>query len=169
MNEVVRTGGGDGWDSHSSDEGAGLVRGPLIKFADWRYTRGGEPLADGTAFLAIDVAMAWVMFVPGGPPIHVLPGPSGYLPDRNTLGYLDESQWEFKFGERQDPWHNTRYVYLFDPDTAEISTLATSSGGGQPQHRQLAAPVEPIPAPLSGDNFDDAPSNHDVMSDEIPF
>jgi hypothetical protein len=219
MNEVVRTGGGDGWDSHSS-EGSGFIRGPMIKFADWRYTRGGEPfaLADTSQFLAIDLAMAWVKFVEGEPPVHVLQQRNGYLPDRNTLGDLDESKWEMKFGERQDPWHNTRYVYFFNPDSAEISTFTTSSGGGRfavdqlagqvklkrrftpgacpiielraakwgkqfpksrpdlkvvgwqaigsgGQPQQLAAPVGPIPAPLSGE----APPKHDDMSDHIPF
>jgi hypothetical protein len=54
------------------------------------------------------------------------------LPDREELGYDDQSEWEEgPGGEPQDPWRNTRLVYLVDPKTAEAYTFSTSSWGGR--------------------------------------
>src|SRR5262245_38600944 len=50
--------------------------------------------------------------------------PGRRLPDRDELGYEDQDEWqEGPSGERQDPWRNTRLVYLVDPQTAEAFTF----------------------------------------------
>ena len=57
---------------------------------------------------------------------------AGRLPERDELGYDDQSEWEIgPGGEAQDPWRNTRLVYLVHPRTAEAFTFSTSSWGGR--------------------------------------
>src|SRR5262249_57416411 len=54
------------------------------------------------------------------------------LPERDELGYDDKSEWKIgPGGEPQDPWRNTRLVYLVHPRTAEAFTFSTSSWGGR--------------------------------------
>jgi hypothetical protein len=58
--------------------------------------------------------------------------PGRRLPDRDELGYTDETEWEDgPSGDSQDPWRNTRWVYLVDPVTAEAFTFTISSWGGR--------------------------------------
>ena len=58
--------------------------------------------------------------------------PGKRLPDREELGYDDQSEWEeMPSGEPKDPWQNTRLVYLVDPQTAEAFTFSTSSWGSR--------------------------------------
>jgi hypothetical protein len=140
MNDLTN----DSFDRMPEDAAANMTRGPVIKFADNLYRMNGEPLKgkDGVlSYTAVGIHMAWVKFVEDKP-IHVLPGPNGYLPDRNTLGDLDETQWECPFKEPADPWQNTRYLHLFDSDTAEVFTFVTSSGGGRYAIDQLVGQIK---------------------------
>jgi hypothetical protein len=133
---------GDSFDNTPDGVSANVVRGPIIKFADRLYRKNGVPLAgEELRYTAVGIAMAWVKFVDDNP-IHVFPGPNGYLPDRNTLDDLDESLWPCPFGEPADPWQNTRYLHLYDPDTAEVSTLVTASGGGRFAINQLVGQIK---------------------------
>src|SRR5262249_36027412 len=61
-------------------------------------------------------------------PIQRQPGKR--LLDREELSHTDQDEWEEgPSGEPQDPWRNTRLVYLIDPQTAEAFTFSTSSWG----------------------------------------
>jgi hypothetical protein len=74
----------------------------------------------------------WVRWEDGKPAEYRCREANKRLPDRDELGYDDQSEWEEgPSGEPQDPWRNTRLVYLVDPQTAEAYTFSTSSWGGR--------------------------------------
>jgi hypothetical protein len=115
----------DGWGDAAAEAGERTIRGTLLKFADWRWTAGKEatPLA---------TAAGWVRWENGKPVEHRMREPGRRLPDRDELGYTDETEWEDgPSGDPKDPWSNTRWVYLVDPVTAEAFTFTTSSWGGR--------------------------------------
>ena len=54
------------------------------------------------------------------------------MPERGELGDNDRAEWEAgPDGKPRDPWQNTRFVHLIDPQTAEAFTFSTSSWGGR--------------------------------------
>jgi hypothetical protein len=124
----------DGWGDAAAEAAERTIRGTLLKFADWRWTAGkeGTPVGDGTKLVALATAAMWVRWEDGQPAEYRVRESGRRLPDREELGYDDESQWEAgPNGEPQDPWRNTRLVYLVNPHTAEAFTFSTSSWGGR--------------------------------------
>jgi hypothetical protein len=124
----------DGWNDAANEAAERTIRGTLLKFADWRWTSGKEatPVEDGTKLVALATAAMWVRWENGKPVEYRMREPGRRLPDREELGYDDQSEWEAgPSGEPQDPWRNTRLVYLVDPKTAEAYTFSTSSWGGR--------------------------------------
>src|SRR5262249_17304586 len=47
----------DGWDQEADEAASHSIRGTLLKFADWRWTRGKEKevVPNGTQLVALDV------------------------------------------------------------------------------------------------------------------
>jgi hypothetical protein len=124
----------DGWRDAANEAAERTIRGTLLKFADWRWTAGkaNEPVELGTKLVALATTAMWVRWEDGKPVEHRMREPGRRLPDRDELGYTDESEWEEgPDGEPQDPWCNTRLVYLVDPQTAEAFTFSTSTRGGR--------------------------------------
>jgi hypothetical protein len=124
----------DGWNDAANEAAERTIRGTLLEFADWRWTSGKEatPVEDGTKLVALATAAMWVRWENGKPVEYRMREPGRRLPDREELGYDDQSEWEAgPSGEPQDPWRNTRLVYLVDPKTAEAYTFSTSSWGGR--------------------------------------
>jgi hypothetical protein len=127
----------DGWADAAVEAAERMIRGTLLKFADWRWSAGKEasPVKDGTKLVAVGTLALWQRWENGKPVEIIVRQPGKRLPDRDELGHLDESQWEKgPDGEPKDPWHNTRLVYLVDPRTAEPSRSA-------PAHGAAAAPL----------------------------
>jgi hypothetical protein len=125
---------GDGWDDAAAEAAEQMIRGQLLKYADWRWTVGKEatPLPDGKQLVAVGTVAAWIRWEGGKPVEHRIRRPGERLPERKDLGYDDKDLWEMGPGnERKDPWANSRLVYLLDPETAEAYTFSTSSGGGR--------------------------------------
>jgi hypothetical protein len=123
----------DGWDDIAAEANERVLRGTLLKFSDWNWTRGKEvePVKRGTQLVAIGTAAAWVKWKDGKPAETRLREPGTKMPDREQLGDLDPVTWEAGPDNKpRDPWRNTRFVYLIDPNTAEAFTFSTSSWGG---------------------------------------
>ncbi|PWT93556.1 MAG: hypothetical protein C5B56_00535 [Proteobacteria bacterium] len=111
-----------------------MLRGTLLKFADWNWTRGKEtePVKRGTQLVAIGTAAAWVKWKDGKPAETRLREPGAKMLEREELGDLDKAVWEVGPDKApRDPWRNTRFVYLVDPHSAEALTFSTSSWGGR--------------------------------------
>src|SRR5262249_46785916 len=126
--------GNDGWNDAAAEAGERMIRGRLLKFADWHWSAGkeGEEIEDGTRLAAMATAAMWVRWENGKPVEYRIREAGRRLPDRGELGYDNEDEWEEgPSGEPQDPWRNTRLVYLVDPKTAEAFTFSTSSWGGR--------------------------------------
>jgi hypothetical protein len=124
----------DGWNDVATEAYQRAVRGVLLKFADWNWTRGkeAEPIEKGTQLVATGTAAAWVKWAGGKPVETRLRQPGTPMPEREDLGDSDQEQWELGPDKKpRDPWANTRFVYLISPDTAEAFTFSTSSWGGR--------------------------------------
>jgi hypothetical protein len=124
----------DGWNDAANEAGERSIRGTLLKFADWRWTAGKEatPIKDGTQLVALATTAMWVRWENARPAEYRMRQTGKRLPERDELGHDNEDEWEEgPDGKVQDPWRNTRLVYLVDPHTAEAFTFSTSSWGGR--------------------------------------
>jgi hypothetical protein len=126
----------DGWSDAAAESATNLIRGTLLKFADWKWRKGVEAteVPTGTQFVAVGTAAAWVYWRGGKPDRDrdIVREPGKPLPDRKELGELDQSAWELgPDGKPRDPWVNTRFVYFLDPVSVEMLTFSTSSFGGR--------------------------------------
>ncbi len=137
----------DGWDDTAAEAEARIIRGSLLKFNDWKWSIGKEQEAvevkEGRRLVAVATAAAWVKWQ-GGNPVEYRPRKPGVpMPPRADLGDNDLGEWEVgPDGQRRDPWQNTRFVYLIDPQTAEEFTFSTSSIGGHDCVINLAGQIK---------------------------
>jgi hypothetical protein len=133
MNDLVTT--DDGWNDAAVEANERVLRGTLLKFSDWNWTRGKEasPIEKGTKLVAIGTAAAWARWACGKPVEYRMRQSGKPLSDREELGSLDTGSWEVGPDGKtpRDPWQSTRLVYLVDPDTAEAFTFSTSSWDGR--------------------------------------
>jgi hypothetical protein len=130
----------DGWDDAAAEANARLLRGTLLKFADWRWTKGKEAVEvpSGTELTALATAAAWTKWQAGKPVQYLVREAGKPLPHRDELGDNNAGDWELgPDGQPKDPWQNTRFVYLVDDQTAEAFTFSTSSYGGRDAVIQL--------------------------------
>jgi hypothetical protein len=131
---ISNTGTNDGWSDAAAEAAESVVRGTLLRFADWHWTAGqaDKPLPEGTQLVAWETAAGWVKWADGKPVEYLMREPGQRLRDRDELGDTDAASWEAgPGGEPRDPWQNSRFVYLFDSNTLEVFTFSTSSFGGR--------------------------------------
>jgi hypothetical protein len=131
----------DGWDDAAVEANERVMKGILLKFADWKWTKGKEstPIEDGTQLVPSSTAAAWVGWENGKPVEYRMRQPGRRLPAREELGDLDQAEWEIgSDGKPRDRWQSTRFVYFVDPLTAEAYTFSTSSIGGHSAVDDLA-------------------------------
>jgi hypothetical protein len=137
----------DGWGDAAAENAERVIRGALLKFSDWRWSKGkeNEHVEDGTALVALDVAAGWVKWADGKPLEYRMRQPGRRLPERDELADLDESNWELdRNNEPKDPWQNTRFVYFVDPVSAEAYTYSTSTWGGRGAVADLADQIQRV-------------------------
>jgi hypothetical protein len=123
----------DGWDDTAAEAESRVIRGSLLKFSEGRWTIGteNEAVKEGRQLVAVANSAAWVKWQGGKPVEYRVREPGVPLPEREVLGDCDRAGWENgSDGQPRDPWQNTRFVHLIDPQTAEAFTFSTSSGGG---------------------------------------
>jgi hypothetical protein len=139
---------GDGWGDAAAESAERIIKGTLLKFAEWNWTKGkeGTKVEEGTTLVAIDTAAGQVKWADGKPVEYRMRQPGRRLPDREELGDLDEEDWEFgpDGKSKKDPWQNTRFVYLVDPVSAEAFTFSTSSWGGRGAVADLADQIQRV-------------------------
>jgi hypothetical protein len=126
----------DGWDDTAAEAEERLLRGSLLKFADWKWSIGKEKEAvevkEGRRLVAVGTAVAWVKWQGGKPVEYRLREPGKRMPERGELGDNDPAGWEAgPDGAPRDPWQKTYFVYMIDPQTAEAFTFTTASWGGR--------------------------------------
>jgi len=130
-NDLTTTIINDGWDDAAAEANERVLRGTLLRFHDWNWTRGkeAEPVEKGTKLVALGAAAGWVRWAAGAPAEYRMRQNGKPLPDREELGNTDPTSWELMpdGNTPRDPWQSTRFVYLVNPDTAEAFTFSTSS------------------------------------------
>ena len=102
MNDLAIIQNDDGWGDAAAESGEYIIKGSLLKFADWKWTKGKESIEvkHGTAFVALGTTAAWVKWS-GGKPIEYKVRQAGHrLPDRDELGDLEEGDWEIGPGQQ---------------------------------------------------------------------
>jgi len=134
----------DGWNDAAVEANGRVLRGTLLRFHDWNWTKGKEasPIEKGTKLIAIGTT-AWSRWAAGKPVEYRMRQSGKPLPDREELGNTDTTAWEIGPDGKtpRDPWQSTRLVYLVDPDTAEAFTFSTSSFGGREAVTDLAGAI----------------------------
>ena len=131
MNDIAMT-NDDGF-SVAEKSGETMISGKMLKFNDGRYTVDKtELLPPDTVLVAVGSVTAWVHWVDGNPAEHRVTRPGQHHPEREELPDLDESAWPPGLNdEPSDPWRDTRYLHLIDPQTGADYTFVTDSFGGR--------------------------------------
>ena len=137
--EVALTNGGSPIGAYLAKHGVG-ASGTFIKFAQdgvFRKQIDDAKIPEGTEAVLIydQVRVGWIKFLgKGNQPIrHTGPVFAGFVPpDRETLGDLDEAQWEKALsGKPVDPWQFQVLLPLQDTKTGELLIFGTSSITGR--------------------------------------
>ena len=145
MHDVTTVNTDDCWNDAAVEANERVIKGTLLKFADWRWTKGKEstPVEDGTRLVALSTTAAWVKWKEGKPAEYRTRETGRRLPDREEFDDTDEANWEAgPDGKPRDPWQSTRFVHLVDPMTAEAYTFSTSSWGGRAAVSDLADQIQ---------------------------
>jgi hypothetical protein len=109
----------------------------FTKFGEYKFGAYDEDLARGTKLIAyMQSFSAGYIRWEASRPAETIMGPVGegfVPPKRETLGYLDQAQWErFDDGRSKDPWAFTNTLILLRQQKTgdEWFTFTTSSRGG---------------------------------------
>ena len=113
------------------------IVGKLLKFSkgDWMAGQDNEEVPDGTKFVInIDELLVGWQRWEDSKPVDQRMGrviDRFQKPTRQSLGYLDRSEWELDAGGKpRDPWVLTNYILFKGVHDNELYTFSTSSGGG---------------------------------------
>jgi hypothetical protein len=137
----------DGWGDAAAESAERVLKGTLLKFSDWKWSKGreGVEVKEGTTLVALDTAAAWVKWSGGKPTEYRLRQPGRTLPDRDELGDANEDDWEAgPDNSPRDPWQSTRFIYLVDPVSAEAFTFSTATWGGRGAVADLADQIQRV-------------------------
>jgi hypothetical protein len=118
------------------------IAGRLIRFngqtAQVTTVDDGEPVPETAEFIAVCDAtlIGWIRFGTDGAPPDRIMGLlyNGFeMPERETLGDTDETQWEAGFddGRPSDPWVHQMCVVLLAVDTQELFTFSAMNPTGR--------------------------------------
>jgi hypothetical protein len=117
------------------------IVGRTIKFngKDGRFYTADDDadVSEDTDFIALcdETVVGWVRFNgPGERPDKIMGLLYGgfVMPERETLGDLDKTQWEPGLsGEPDDPWKHYQYLVLQQADTRELFTFVTCTPTGR--------------------------------------
>ena len=138
---VAKQTGGDYVSRYLDDVAPASISGRMIKFngKDGKFFTPDDEaeVSEDQDFIALcdETLVGWVKFNgPGEPPDRVmgLLYDGFVMPERKTLGDLDQSQWEMGLdGKPDDVWKHHQYVVLQQADTKELYTFVTSSRTGR--------------------------------------
>jgi hypothetical protein len=163
LQQISTTNDDDGWNDAAAEEAGRLIHGTLMKFVDWRYHAGKQatPIPDGIKLIALATVALWQRWKDGKAIDPIVRKPGEYLPVREKLGHLDEAEWEKGPDcKPQDPWKNTRLVYLVHPVSAAAYIFSTSSGGGRSAVSERMRAALPNAVPVVELRAEEMPTKH---------
>jgi hypothetical protein len=113
--------------------GNNFIIGGMIKYHDHVYTLNKtEPMPLGTVLVALNIITAWVKWWDQLPVEHRVTQPGQFHPVRDDLPDQDKKKWQPGLdGQPADPWKDTRYMHLIDPQTGQDFTFVTDTTGGR--------------------------------------
>jgi hypothetical protein len=117
----------------AENAGASMIVGKMVKFLDGRFTVDKtEPLPATTTLVAVSAVTAWVHWDDNRPVEHRVTQVGQTHPYRDELPDQDKTKWPPGLNdEPSDPWRDTRYLRLIDPNTGADYTFVTDSFGGR--------------------------------------
>jgi hypothetical protein len=120
----------DGFDVAAQDPSASPIRGVNVKFKDGDYFSFADKIdVRERTFVVLDRKEGWQFLKKDCPPEYLMRAPNGLRPPQP---HVDEAAWPLNLnGKPEHPWKLTRYLYLLDAATGEISTFWTSTIGGR--------------------------------------
>ena len=120
----------DGFDVAAQDPSASPIRGVNVKFKDGDYFSFADKIdVRERTFVVLDRKEGWQFLKKDCPPEYLMRAPNGPRPPQP---HVDEAAWPLNLnGKPEHPWKLTRYLYLLDAATGEISTFWTSTIGGR--------------------------------------
>jgi hypothetical protein len=109
-----------------------FIIGGMIKYDDHVYTLNKtEPVPLGT-LVALNIVTAWVEWRDHRPVRHLVTQLGQHHPAREEFGDLDSTKWPPGVdGRPADPFKDSRYLHLIDPQTGQDFTFVTDTNGGR--------------------------------------
>jgi len=107
----------------------------LLKFKKGKFFVMDDEVALGTEFIchASQLTIGWVKFVNNKVADRKMGRAAERFapPERDELGDMDKSEWEYRDGEAVDPWTFQHLLPLEHTETGEVYVFTTSSIGGR--------------------------------------
>jgi hypothetical protein len=130
----------DGFDDNAGATNSPL-RGIAFRFKDGEYLAFSDEFpTEGRTFAVIDKADGWQKLAEGIPPEYLMRQPGQVRPPRP---HVDEADWPTGFdGKPSHPWVLTRFLYLLDTATGEVSTFYSGTVGGRVAFDELSDQVK---------------------------
>lgn len=136
---------GSGFGVKENRSGSSFIIGKMLKFTNEKtfvYDKS-TVIPPETTFVAVGCITAWVHWVDGNAIEHRVTEEGQIHPDREDMPDRDESLWppsRFTDGP-EDPWHDTRYLRLMNPQTGADFTFVTDTHGGRKAVAELKASI----------------------------
>jgi hypothetical protein len=120
----------DGFDAAELDRTESPIRGVDTRFKDGGYFNFADEIdTEGRGFAVFDLAAGWLKLEKGCSPEYLMHKAGEPKP---AQPHVEKEDWPLNLnGQPEHPWRWTRYLYLLDTSTGEISTFSSSTVGGR--------------------------------------
>jgi hypothetical protein len=129
------------------ERSSSFIIGGMIKYHIHAYTLNKtEPLSLGTILAVIRIVTCWVKWWDQQPVEHRVTKSGQVHPQPDDMPDRDSKFWQLGLdsGKPTDPWKDTRYVYLIDPQTGRDFTFVTDSYGGRMAVGELKSAIRNV-------------------------
>jgi hypothetical protein len=135
----------DGFDVQ--ERSSSFIAGGMIKYHNHAYTLNKtEPMPLGTILIVLRIVTCWVHWWDQQPVEHRVTKSGQVHPQLEDMPDRDSKFWQLGLdgGKPTDPWKDTRYVYLIDPQTGRDFTFVTDSYGGRMAVGELKSAIHNV-------------------------
>jgi hypothetical protein len=137
VNNIINDGlnGLDGDD----DDRVRLIKGIKLRFTnDAEWIAGDDVIAADREFLVVEIIKGEQKWIDDRSVETRILGATEKFSDLEKLNdAAPREEWREKFGKEVGPWEHCHVAYLVDPETWQIYTFPTSTGGGGQCVREL--------------------------------
>jgi hypothetical protein len=123
-----------------------FIIGGMIKYDKHAYALNKtEPMPLGTILVVLGVITAWVKWWDQMPVEHRITREGQHHPVLDDMPDRDKTKWQpGPDGRPADPWKDTRYLHLIDPQTGQDFTFVTDSNGGRMAIGELKSAIRNV-------------------------